>query len=148
MVARVLPRGTIITMIKFRSLFVLLTVLFVLASLFGFYAVMSGAGKSAMKNCPLMSGMASLCQMNIFEHITQWQLIFSALPTAKNALSGFFIASLLFALVFLGKRVREGHQFPFVSHDYTHDSELKLHNFLLIAFSRGILHSRIHPFLS
>ena len=47
-------------------------------------------------NCPFMPGMATLCQMNPFEHIAAWQGMFTAVPNQNDILTILFL--LAFAL--------------------------------------------------
>ena len=112
--------------------------LFALIVVFGLHATMVIDKDGNMSNCPFMNGVSSICRMNIMEHIEGWQSTFTTTVPA--------VIVLLVALVLL-----LGSHFNFEDNDalaiqrsYKHRNSLsKVFNYLRIAFSRGILHSKV-----
>ncbi len=64
---------------------------------------MNGMGGAVASNCPLMPGMASVCNMNPLQHIAAWQSMFTTASPQKTP-----ILALLFLLMFAGARALIG----------------------------------------
>ena len=121
---------------------------FVIASTFGMWHV-SGIGMSEngeMGGCPLMVGMATLCNMNAGEHFAAWQRLFTAIPSTAGSL----LASLFIIWIFFSTRSR---RILRSLYDPAHLSQQSHAQSRLIvvpldplkeAFSRGILHQKIY----
>lgn len=99
-----------------------------------------------MINCPFMEDSSSFCQMNIIEHITQWQQSFVFTRERSLFLSLFALATLFPMVVFLGvkKNAEKVKHQQFRQYLYWHKPEVKLFDSLLLAFSQGILHPQIY----
>ena len=95
-----------------------------------------------MVNCPFMNESSIFCQMNVSEHINQWQQFFTMIREKNLLLSLFFLYVAVFAII---KRTYEKvkHQ-RFRNYLYWHRPEIKLFNHLALAFSQGIIHSKIY----
>lgn len=100
----------------------------------------------SMSSClfPMQEG-AALCPMGALEMISQWQKVLLAIPVAD-----FF---LLFALCVIAVMYLKKIQYHFDDPDpntfhlknYQHTYQRwRLYNYFLVAFSRGILHSRVY----
>lgn len=99
-----------------------------------------------MSSCPLTAGQATICRMNITEHIAQWQQAFLGIPTKENALT---LAVLLLAVVLvllvkplfqLGKLTELAARLL----AYYKANLAKVFDPLIIAFSDGILNPKIY----
>ena len=99
-----------------------------------------------MSSCPFTAGQEAMCQMNITEHIAQWQQTFLGIPTKGDFLT---LAILLFVVALI----------PFAKHFFQlekltksaarlftyHKANLvKVFDPFLIAFSDGILNPKIY----
>jgi hypothetical protein len=99
-----------------------------------------------MSSCPFTAGEVSVCQMNITEHIAQWQQAFLGIPTKGDVLT---LAVLLLAVALIPFAKP-----PFQLEKLTklaaqlfahHKANLvKVFDPLLIAFSDGILNPKIY----
>ena len=98
-----------------------------------------------MTNCPFMNGSSSLCQMNVSEHLNQWKQSFSMIRE-KNLLSLFFLLAIIFAVtLILNNKTDDKIAYQrFRGHLYKYKPEIKLFDFLLVAFSDGIIRSKIY----
>lgn len=98
-----------------------------------------------MVNCPFMDGSSSFCQMNISEHISAWQRFFTMLRE-KNLFLSLFSILIIFAInLSTAKEWKDGEQRQRLrSYLYRHKPELKLFDFLALAFSDGIIHPKIY----
>ncbi len=94
----------------------------------------------SMSNCPFMNGVASICQMNLWEHIAQWQSLFSpAVPVM------FLLFSILVLVFHFFSREPIKHLWR------ARFSEMKLRDFIPkffdhihLALSGGILHPKLY----
>jgi len=124
--------------------------LFVLIS----FAFISIAGMSMgmetkdgqMSGCPFMASEASMCQMNITEHISQWQEIFLGVPNKTN----FLALAIVLLIVILASFIKPFSQLKrlstctarFLAHHRVNFA--KVFDPLLVAFSDGILNPKIY----
>lgn len=94
-----------------------------------------------MFNCPFMNGSSSFCQMSIFDHVSRWQQFF-LLIREKAFLLSFPLLMLIFLInpkisnTLQSQRLR--------NHLYRYKPEIKLFDYLIIAFAQGIIHSKIY----
>jgi hypothetical protein len=99
-----------------------------------------------MINCPFMDDSSSFCQMSVVEHITQWQQFF-IMTRDKNLVSSlFFLLIFLYVLGFaipIKTYEKLKHQ-RFLNYFYHYKPELKLFDYLLLAFSQGLIRSKIY----
>jgi len=87
---------------KFALIFALAA--FFLAASFGFGHLgvpMAMEVNVAATDCPYMPGV-SVCSMALFEHISSWQGIFTALPLKQNSFSGLLSLILAFLAALFG----------------------------------------------
>ena len=128
-----------------KSTFVILILLlFVGISVWGLGMSMMTDAQGHMSNCPLMNGSQSICTMNVFDHLANWQNLFvTVAPTAFN-LSLILLISLtliLSAFVIYSPSIRENQSQSFSNF---HAEFSAFFNPLRIAFSNGILHPKIY----
>ena len=124
-----------------KSVFALsMLLLFVAVSILGLGMSMMTDGQGHMANCPLMVGTASLCSMNIFEHLSRWQSIFTTLvPTSLTLLLALSALSLIILRTGASSRFLFNNK-RFILHQIIAGS----FNPLRLALSRGILHPKIY----
>ena len=99
-----------------------------------------------MSSCPFTAGQEAMCQMNITEHIAQWQQAFLGIPTKGDFLA---LAVLLFAVAFIpfGKQFYQLEKLTELAARllaYHKANLVKVFDPLLVAFSDGILNPKIH----
>lgn len=130
----------------YNTLAIMLAGVFMLSVTFGMMIGMQTNEHGMMSNCPFMSEQASVCPMSAMDHIAKWQNLFMAVVLKSTMLSSFVF--LLWAVViFSCVRIYAKSIFspfaqsPPVTH---HEQELTLHDYLVIAFSQGILNSRLY----
>ncbi len=131
------------------KLIILLTAfaaLFAVISLFGVGISMSFTHNGDMIGCPFVSGTASMCQMGVLEHIAYWQQLFIAKVNDTTIL----IPWLLFIPLFLAVRqlgTKNKDKTPLDLSFRLYDKsnpQIRLLNYLISAFSKGILHPKIY----
>lgn len=117
---------------------------FVFMSLFGMGIGME-MKDGQMSSCPFTASQASICQMSVTEHISQWQHSFLGIPTKINLL---ILSLLLLSIIIVPfaksftkvKQIELAAQLIF----YYKTAVTKILNQLLIAFSDGILNPKIY----
>lgn len=125
-------------------------IIFVLAS-FAFMSILGmGVGMEMkdgkMSSCPFTAGQETMCQMNITEHIAQWQQAFLGILTKTDflalavALLIAIIASFIKSFPQLKKLTAPTAQFL----AYHRANCAKVFDQLLVAFSDGILNPKIY----
>ncbi len=99
-----------------------------------------------MINCPFMNSSSSFCQMSVSEHISQWQQFFSITREKSLLLSLFSLLMFLYVAVFFvtAKRYEELKHQRFRGHFYRYAPEIKLFDYLALAFSDGLIRSKIY----
>lgn len=99
-----------------------------------------------MIHCPFMDDSSSFCQMNVSEHIWQWQQFFTMTKEKSLLLSLFSLLILIqITVATAAARAYEKLKYQrFRNHLYWHDPEIKLFDTLALAFSDGIIHSKIY----
>ena len=127
---------------------VLFSILFI--SLFGLnmYGSMgSQLGIIKMSSCPYMQDGASICGMNILEHIQIWQNTFRVLPMRSLVLLVMLLVYVFFTITFLMKKPREllERQYLLKLRYYQRKHQDKLlFNKLAFSYSQGILNSKLY----
>lgn len=125
-------------------------ILFTLIS-FVFMSILGIGVGMEMKNgqmsfCPFTAGQETMCQMNITEHIAQWQQAFLGIPTKGDI---FTLVVLLFAVALI-PFVKPFFQLEKLTElsvrllAYHRANLVKVFDPLLIAFSDGILNPKIY----
>lgn len=116
----------------------------------GFWGLLSmhANEQGEMMHCPLMASSETMCPMNIAEHIMSWQQTFTLTKEGKSLL---FSLAILLALLaastlsfFRHCRADKPVLLKYRLYLIRHRPDIKLFNYFLVAFSRGILHSRIY----
>lgn len=130
---------------KLKNIFILGIIAFLAISFWGLYSMpIDGNGK--MMNCPFMNGSSSFCQMSVPEHINQWKQLFTAIQ--ERSLLLFLSALLVFLPVSLFTiNIREYNRLKFQlfrNYLYRHKPEIKLFDYLVVAFSQGNIHPKIY----
>lgn len=126
-----------------KSFILILALTLTLTVAFGLSASMATDDHGDMNGCPFINA-ASICKMSPFEHIAKWQsLLIAVAPNAISLLA-------LLALSFLSRispapASEKAHFYESERVDYKlRDIISHFSNRLNLAFSRGILHSRIY----
>lgn len=125
-------------------LLVLLVLL--LTSIFGLGIIMGSTQDGEMAGCPLTSGPASMCQMNVIEHISYWQQLFTAKVSDINSLI-LWLLTILFVLTFPSLYIRNKDRTPLDLSFYLYNKskpQTHLFNYLNLLFSKGILQPKIY----
>lgn len=133
------------SLLESKNIVVLGVIAFLVMSFWGLSAMqMDKDGK--MIHCPFMDHSASFCQMSLGEHINQWQQMFTIVKEKSLFLFSMSLLILLFSILFT-ITLRTYYQLKFQSlrnYLYRHKPEIKLFNRMLLAFSDGIIHSKIY----
>lgn len=121
-----------------KSLVLITFISFLFISLFGLNLSMR-MDKDMMSTCPFMNNNSSVCQMPATDHLSKWLQTFvatSQLPYFVIILTVFFVSfKFLFSQLTLAPPSLRGYK-----RDYP---ESKLFNKLVLAFSDGLIHSKI-----
>ncbi len=98
-----------------------------------------------MVNCPFMDSLSGFCQMSVSEHISQWQQFFAMTKEKNLVLSLFFLMAVILVGLFTHSKFKDETQYQkFRNYLYRYRPELKLFDHLLLAFSQGIIHSKVY----
>ncbi len=98
-----------------------------------------------MVNCPFMDGSASFCQMSISEHISAWQRFFTMIRENNLLLSLFSLLAIVSIGVVISNEFEDKTRDQRLRHYlYRYKPEIKLFNHLELAFSDGLIHSKIY----
>ncbi len=126
-----------------KNMVVVGSIVFLTMSFFMLYAMpMDKDGR--MVNCPFMNGSTGFCQMTLADHMNLWQQFFLTTKLKDIVtLSLFtFIFSILFATNLLTYYQLKSQSLR--NYLYRYQPELKLFDYLLLAFSQGLIHSKIY----
>lgn len=120
------------------SLFILIIVLvLIVVSIFGLQIMMMTHDQGSISSCPFMNG-ASICRMSPIEHVSKWQSLFNATLSSilLSAILGFvFLSFTVLSNINILKSEIVG---------IVRKTDFRLLDHLHIAFSKGILHSKIY----
>lgn len=137
-------------MLKFLTNAKVLTVVLVLTlssiSIFTLGTHINMDNKDSMSSCLLMiTEQESLgCQMTIAQHVNQWQQMFIAI-SGSNILMLFFLTLLPLGLALLSKQfMLDPPSLQLYKRYIKENFQFKLFDYLLQAFSSGVLHSKIY----
>lgn len=108
-------------------------------------------GEHGMAGCPLMMGKASICPMQLADHIALWRNLFAtALPQITGQLlliivvSGLPVWLALLQRAWLLERVKRNAVSIWLQYLRQHP-RANPYGTILWAFARGILHPKIYP---
>lgn len=125
-----------------ENIIILGIIAFLVMSFWSLYAMPLGMdGK--MAHCPFMSPVSSFCQMSVSEHINQWQQFFR-LMREKSLLLSLLISFLVALFVIDGKAYGKSQRQLHRNYLYRYKPEIKLFDYLVLAFSQGIIKSKIY----
>lgn len=118
----------------------LITFLFV--TLLGLNLSMQMGEDGKMSDCPFMMGQFSMCQMPAADHLSRWQQSFTAILQVAYYL--FFLVVFIYVFRFLIYQftLAPPEDLAFYRYKINHPNT-KLFNFLLRAFSDGIVQPKI-----
>lgn len=124
---------------------ILVVIAFLVMSFWSLYS-MPMDENGMMVNCPFMNGFVSFCQMNLSEHINQWQQFFTVIrEKSLFLLSPVLLVFIPVALFTINARAHDKQQLQQSrNYLYQYRPEIKLFDCLLIAFSQGILNPKIY----
>ena len=98
-----------------------------------------------MINCPFMDSSSGFCQMGVSEHISKWQQFFTMTKGENLILALFSLLIVIWIGLFNQNEFKDMKQYQkFRINFYRYKPELKLFNYLLLAFSRGVIRSKIY----
>ena len=128
---------------KSKNIIILGMIAFLAMSFFSLSSI-SMDMNGRMINCPFMNSISSLCQMSVSDHINQWQQFFTMIRE-KSLLLSLLSVSLYIVGFFITIKTYEKLKYQlFRNYFYRYRPEIKLFNNLELAFSRGIIHSKIY----
>jgi|SRR3989344_796262 len=135
----------LMTLLKSKSIVTLGVIAFLTIS-FWSLSSMSMDMNGRMINCTFMDDSSSFCQMSVSEHIGQWQQFFTIIRERNLFLSLFSLLIFPYIAVFAitTKTYEKLKHQRFRSYFYWHRPEIKLFDHLALAFSDGIIHSKIY----
>lgn len=99
-----------------------------------------------MVNCPFMNGSTGFCQMTLADHMNLWQQFFSTTKVKDILLVVLSLFAFLFSIL-LATNLLTYYQLKSQSlrhYLYRYHPELKLFDYLALAFSDGLIHSKIY----
>lgn len=137
-----LPRT--ITIPQLLAIFVLAAVLF--AATLSIAVGMKTDAHGNMSDCPLMSEKMSVCSMGVIEHIAKWQQLSIATFLKSDVVAFIILLLITFILIDVFARAPGISSPALVLHSPVtkNKPDIKLFNYLVIAFSQGILNPRIY----
>ena len=132
-------------LLKTKNIIIFGVIVFLIMNFWSSYFMMSD-WQGKMVNCPFMAGSSSFCQMNLFEHISQWKQLFTAVH-GKSLLSFLSVLLIFLPIALLAADARAYNRLKLQwlrSHLYRYKPEIKLFDYLVVAFSQGIIHPEIY----
>ena len=125
---------------------IILGIVAFLAMSFWSLSSMSMDMNGRMINCPFMNGSSSFCQMSVSDHISQWRQSFT-MAGEKNLILSLFSLLIIFYVVIFTNTTKAYEKLKYQrirSYLYRHKPEIKLFDNLALAFSDGLIHSKIY----
>jgi hypothetical protein len=122
-------------------------ILFLLVSAFGLINHMNEMKMMGAKDGCVLSGSNEVCPMNLSEHITLWQDMFTGLPQNYAMLGLLVLAATLFAIFTLWENslielcLRLSSRFRFYIKLHPHTN---FFNYIKEVFSSGILNTKVY----
>ena len=127
-----------------ENIIILGIVAFLLMGFWGLYS-MPADENGKMVSCPFISDLSGFCQMSLNEHVSLWQQIFSITKLKELFLLPLYLFAVFFILFsIIRKTYCKLKSQPFYSYLYEHAPEIKVFDRALLAFSEGIIHSKIY----
>ncbi|OGZ67865.1 MAG: hypothetical protein A3D35_00700 [Candidatus Staskawiczbacteria bacterium RIFCSPHIGHO2_02_FULL_34_9] len=132
----------LMSLLKSKNIVVLGMIAFLAMSFLSLFSMpMDMNGR--MINCPYSS--SGFCQMSASEHISRWQQFFTMTKGDNLILALFSLLIVIWIGLFNRNKFKGMKQYQkFRINFYRYKPELKLFNYLLLAFSRGIIRSKIY----
>ena len=117
---------------------------FVFMSLFGIGIGME-MKDGQMSSCPFTTSQASICQMGVAAHISQWQQAFLGIPTETNLLALALLLLAVFVIPFAKPFTKiKQNELAIRLISYCKTAATKIFDPLLLAFSDGILNPKVY----
>lgn len=121
---------------------VLATILFLALSTITFAV---GMTSGPMFSCPLMtSGHSVVCPMTAANHIAGWKLLIAAIVEQSLMMSMLIIVAAVFLHQWIKQRQSHPPSLAARQRYRAYSIIYQLHHYLLDAFSKGILHSKLY----
>lgn len=119
---------------------------FVFSATFSMTLGMQRDERGNMSNCPFMYEQTSVCSMGFVEHIAKWQQLFTVTfpESGEVAFVIFLVITFVYLAVFARAPNISGLVLPLFPPVPKNKPEAKLFNYLVIAFSQGILNPKIY----
>ena len=127
-----------------RKLALILLLFFSVVSVGGSIAMLSGDNlTSGHTSCPVIGHAQALCQMGPVEHVGSWKAMFISLPAQfiNLVLLAISLAFIAFFFVKANYELPPGRSLKLHIKDV---GDLKLYNYFIVLFSRGVLHSQTY----
>ncbi len=128
-----------------KNILILGMITFLAVGFWGLY-FMSVDVNGKMGNCPFVDNSSSFWPMGILEHISQWQQFFTIIR-GKRLLVSLLSLLVFFAIVAFAVPIKLREKLKRLQsrqHLYWHKPEIKLFDYLVLAFSKGILNPKIY----
>ncbi len=119
--------------------------IFIIISNLGLNLSMNMDKQGHVTHCPFMNDTATVCPMTFTEHLLRWEEMFTATMQSKAFQSYMFI--LLVAVLYLVEQRSNTKQSDSdITYKYYKDrhKDTKLFNYLILAFSDGIIHPKLY----
>lgn len=126
-----------------KSLLILAIFLIPLSSFFALKSSMNMENDGIMSNCVFTVDRSEGCQMTISQHLGKWQQIFTLDSSSNQFLLLLTLLTAGTAFIFL-KEFLSLYLDNFYVRYKRENPDLKLFDYLLLAFSKGILHPKIY----
>lgn len=136
--------------LKPRFLFVKSPILalsiFIFVSIFGLSLSMDKGENGTMSSCKFMYEESQVCQMSLADHLSSWQNMFAAISDSQAFYLFLTVIFLGFSFLTFSILTKSQGNVLFLDsrqHYKQGNFEIKLFDWLLIAFSKGTIHPKI-----
>lgn len=126
-----------------KFLLVLAIFLIPLSSFFALKSSMNMENNGVMAKCVFAIDSSEVCQMTISQHLSEWHQIFTLGSSSDQFLLLLALLTAGIAFTFF-KELLSPYSVNFYVRYKRENPDLKLFDYLLLAFSKGILHPKIY----
>ena len=128
---------------NFMFVAMVLMLTFVAGAIFAVSMGMSMDMNGNMLPCPFMPDSSAVCPMSVATHIAEWQQLFTTLPSSLLVVSSLLFSIIIVAFSLFIKKLRLAPRIKYFLAKHHHTS-LKVFAPLHVAYSRGVLNSRLY----
>ena len=126
-----------------KSLLILAIFLIPLSSFFALKSSMNMENNGVMAKCIFAVDSSEGCQMTISQHLSEWQQIFTLGSSPDQSLLLLALLTPAIAFTFF-REFLSSYLVNFYLRYKRQNPDLKLFDYLLLAFSKGILHPKVY----